>query len=108
MGLPAARIGDNCSGHPCPPPPAIPSGSAPPAPALTGSTDVLINGLGAVTFGSIYTPHKCSNESSPHTRTVTGGSPTVFVNGKAMARSLDTISCGSTVVGGSTNVFVGP
>ena len=35
------------------------------------------------------------------------GSPNVFVNGKALCRVGDSISCGDTMAQGSPNVFAG-
>ena len=35
-----------------------------------------------------------------------GGSPNVFVNGKAVCRVGDPVSCGSRMATGSSNVFV--
>ena len=74
MGIRAVvRLGDICTGHNC----------FPPRPSVTASTNVSINGRGAVRVGDLWAPHTC--ETTPGTQT--GGSSTVFVNGLALENS---------------------
>lgn len=90
----ASRKGDMCSGHGC----------FPPSAAIAGSPDVSIDKIPALRKGDAVAPHGCG-KCVPHGRTVSGGSPTVFVNGKALARIGDAINCGGSVsVGSGTTV----
>lgn len=91
----AVRINDVCSGHGCFPPRRV----------LTGSSDVLVNGRGAVVLGSEWEEHRCGRNR--HTGTSIGGSATVFVNGKPKVRAGDPISCGSFATSSSSDVLVG-
>jgi hypothetical protein len=50
--------------------------------------------------------HNCCGDSC-HDSNLAEGSPTVFVNGKEMARIGDPVACGSAVIEGSLNVFCG-
>lgn len=69
----------------------------------TGSADVFINGVpAAIVGGSIA----CCGHGHGSTPVVTG-SATVFINGVAAARCGDTVGCGSVIVTGSENVFIG-
>lgn len=90
----AVRINsDNCSGHSC----------WPPRPAIEGSPDVFINNIPSVRLGDAWQVHCCK---SCHSGASSSGSPNVFVNGKPKCRIGDAISCGSTMVNGSPDVFV--
>lgn len=77
----------------------------PARPVVTGSNDVFINGIGAVSIGDYWIPHTCGDDT--HDGTQIGSSNSVFVNGKGLARIGDNISCGTTVMTGSTDVFSG-
>lgn len=88
-----SRIGDKCSGHGC----------YPPRIGITSSSNVFINNKGAHTQGDEWEEHYCG--SSHHNATSTGGSSTVYVNGKPAVRIGDPLSCGSVVAMGSGNVF---
>ncbi|MDL2289087.1 PAAR domain-containing protein [Oscillospiraceae bacterium OttesenSCG-928-F05] len=92
----ATRLGDYNTGH----------GGFPPVPLITASSDVLINGIGAGRAGDMYPPH---TDPSPETDTdsISAGSATVFINGRAAARIGDPIDNGGTVADGSGNVFIG-
>lgn len=71
-----------------------------------GSSDVLINGIGAVRQGDLDTVHRFGGRgcSSRHEIPLSAGSSTVFVNGKPVGRVGD----GSeTLSSGSPNVFAG-
>jgi uncharacterized Zn-binding protein involved in type VI secretion len=72
-----------------------------------GSTNVFINGRGAVRVGD-YDVHTrlVGLVCVDHTVTVGVASPTVFVNGRGLARVGDTFS-GEPIVTGSPNVFSG-
>lgn len=89
----AARKGDTGSGHGC----------YPPSPAISGSPDVLIDGIPALRQGDAHAAHACP-KTPPHGRAVSGGSPTVFVNGRPLARIGDGIGCGGAVASGSGTV----
>jgi uncharacterized Zn-binding protein involved in type VI secretion len=89
-----ARISDKCSGHGCHPPRASDSG---------GSTTVTINGMPVMLTGSHFDNHTCGNNT--HDGVVTGGSSTITVDGKAVAFVGTSVSCGSVVAAGSSNVF---
>ncbi len=89
-----SRRGDIGSGHGC----------FPPTPAVGASGDVFINSIGALRKGDALAPHGCS-DCPPHGRSVSGGSPTVFVNGRALARVGDGIDCGGSMAAGSADVF---
>jgi uncharacterized Zn-binding protein involved in type VI secretion len=92
--MPAAgRKGDTGTAHGC----------FPPSPSITGSPDVLIDGIPALRQGDAHAPHACPN-TPPHPRAVSGGSPTVFVNGRPLARVGDAIGCGGSVGAGSGTV----
>jgi len=79
------------------------------------STDVLINGIGAVRLGDIMAAHPdgapCTPSPIPHTPALSTGSATVFVNGKPMGRVGDLYNTGTAFVHiistGSPNVLVG-
>ena len=93
MGIRAVvRLGDICTGHGC----------FPPRLNITASTNVSINGRGAVRVGDLWAPHTCE---TTHTGVQVGGSLTVNVNGRPLARIADKISCGSFCAMGSTNTF---
>ena len=94
--MPAAiRQGDTCSGHECFPPRANTSWSA----------DVYVNGLGWHREGDGWESHCCGD--SCHAGTLSKGSGSVYVNGKAAGRLGDPISCGSAVTKGSGSVYAG-
>jgi uncharacterized Zn-binding protein involved in type VI secretion len=72
------------------------------------STDVFANGLGVERQGDPSVEHyyKVGKNCVPHTVTITGGSSTVFVNGKPIARVGDAIDLGQ-ITDGSGDVFAG-
>lgn len=99
--LPIVRMGvDICSGHPAGPT------FFTPRPALTGSTDVFVEGLPVVRAGvDMWAPH--TNIISVHSGAGVGGSPTVLCNGVPVMRLGDPINCGSVAAMGSSTVFCG-
>lgn len=72
------------------------------------SAKVYVNGLEVVCKGDATQSHNIfvSPSCVPHVATVTGGSATVFVGGKALARKTDAVDSGS-ITGGSSDVFAG-
>jgi uncharacterized Zn-binding protein involved in type VI secretion len=80
-----------------------------------GSSDVLINGKGAVREGDVMASHPdgdpCVGGPVNHTPTLSSFSSTVFVNGKGMGRVGDVYNGGTgfshTIASGSGNVFAG-
>lgn len=92
----ASRLGDNASGH----------DGAPGTPGTEASPDVFIDGIPAMRQGDVFESHSCPDESE-HSRSLAGGSGTVFINGKRAGRVGDAISCGGTVIEGSTSVIIG-
>lgn len=95
MGQAVTRLGDNSTGHGC----------FPARPNLEGSPNVFINGIAAHCIGHAWDTHCCG--PSCHSGVLSAGSGSVFVNGRALARIGDGISCGDTVGQGSPNVFAG-
>jgi uncharacterized Zn-binding protein involved in type VI secretion len=89
----ASRKGDICNGHGC----------FPPTPSVAGSGDVFIDKIPALRKGDAVAPHGCSN-CPPHGRAVSAGSPSVYVNGKPLARVGDGVDCGGSVAVGSGTV----
>lgn len=91
-----SRLGDLCTGH----------GGWPPRPSTSASSNVFINGIGAHRVGDSWAVH-CNSLPECHGSVLAGGSSTVFINGKPLARIGDPIACGSAVASGSSNVFAG-
>lgn len=100
------RLGDQafCSadGHGCPacPHPVV-------GPAISGSSDVLVNGLNALRDGDPGIHAACCG---PNRWSAAGGAPSVFINGKKAFRMGDPTShCGGSgsLIQGSGNVVVG-
>ena len=79
---------------------------------VTGpSTDVFCNTKGVERKGDPTAAHTIPNGASPpvcipHSASITEGSETVFVNGKAIARKTDACD-GGEITSGSDNVFAG-
>jgi uncharacterized Zn-binding protein involved in type VI secretion len=75
---------------------------------ITGSTvaSVLINGMPAAVVGSLVSPH--APWGSPHppheAATIAAGSNTILVDGMALARVGDPLSCGHSILTGSDDV----
>lgn len=92
----ATRLGDMDTGH----------DACPPAALISSSPDVFINGRGAGRVGDTYAPHGC-RDHSPHSGNISSGSSTVMINGKPAARIGDSVSCGGSVMEGSSDVFIG-
>lgn len=94
MSNKAAKIGDIGTAH----------GGFPPTPIITGSQDIIIDYKPAARVGDSLTPHT-KPKSSPHARTITTGSSTVFFNGKAAAITGSKVSCGGVIIGGSSVII---
>lgn len=90
------RLGDMCTGHGCFPPRA----------SISSSQNVFVNGIPVIRVGDTYAPHGCK-KCKPHPGNLVSGSSTVFVNGLAVGRVGDSISCGSFVKDGSSDVNIG-
>lgn len=89
------KLGDTCTGDSC----------FPPRSNIAGSPDVFVNGVPAHRQGDAWAVHCCGN--SCHGATLSVGSSTVFVNGKAVGRIGDSISDGARSAVGSQDVFAG-
>lgn len=89
------RLGNRCSGHGC----------FPPRPCIEASSTVFANGIGTHRQGDGWATHCCGD--SCHAGSLSEGSRSVFVNGKAISRTGDPVSCGSAAMEGSPNVFSG-
>jgi len=82
--------------------------------SVSGSSDVLINGIGAVRDGDTMTTHPdgvpCVPGPVNHTPTLNTFSPTVFVNGRGVGRIGDTYNSDGhyshTIVSGSGDVII--
>lgn len=68
----------------------------------SGSANVFINNKPCGRKSDTYPSH--SNGFSSHSGKISGGSTSVFVNGLAIARVGDSVSCGGLVAQGSSNV----
>ena len=84
---------------------ADPCGAPPRIPSAT-SSNVAACGELVVRQGDAYLPHACPG-APPHGATAAAGSGTVNVNGKALHREGDAISCGSVGANGCADVNVG-
>ena len=70
-----------------------------------GVAERFCDGIPAYRQGDRWVTH-CA-EDSCHDGTLSGGSSSVFVNGKPLGRIGDDVSCGSVVASGSPDVFSG-
>lgn len=93
----AARLSDLCTGHGC----------WPSRPNVQGSPDVIVNGRPAHRQGDLWAVHCCPAIPECHSSSLAAGSPVVFTNGRQQGRINDPVACGSKVLTGSPNVFVG-
>ena len=78
--------------------------------ATQGAATVLVNGRGVVPPGASVTPHPCggSKGCNAHCNArTTGGSATVFAEGKPIILVGDSDTCGHARAQGSPNVFIG-
>lgn len=73
----------------------------PPAASAEWSSNVFANNRNVVRQGDRFEEH------GDGVRVVASGSPTVFVNGKQIARIGDPISCGAHIASGSSDVISG-
>jgi len=73
----------------------------------SGSTNVITNGCQTARVGDPYTPKKHVGPGGEHTiGNATGGSPDVFINGRAAHRHGDSIACGTVANNGSPDVIL--
>ena len=90
------RKGDKSTGH----------DNCAPVEAIEGANNFLVNGKPVVLVGDKYASHGCLVHSS-HQGQLSGGSPSFFVNGRAVGRVGDPISCGRTVAEGDSFFIIG-
>ena len=69
-----------------------------------GSSDVLVNGTGAVRYGDKMQKHSYPSRCNQHEPTLSTSSPNVFVNGRGVGRDTDDYT-GHPLKTGSGNVF---
>lgn len=106
--MPAISVlGAMSTGHPGSPP--TNPVEWPPTMAIAASPDVLVGGVGVLTVGSAFLPHKSVETQEIHPRVVSTGIPNVLVNGKPVATIGSLLSCSplDTVATGVPNVIVG-
>lgn len=94
--LQATRLGDQNTG----------CNDCGPAPLISGSLNVNINGLGAGRQTDIYEPHNCIEHDTLND-SIKQGSSSVFINGLPAARVGDAVILDGMVAQGSPNVFIG-
>lgn len=70
-----------------------------------GQSTVSINSILATVVGAHYPAHTCGVVT--HDGYASGGSSTVFIEGKPIHRIGDDIDCGDVSAAGSRNVFAG-
>ena len=76
--------------------------------ASQGSSDVFIDGIAAHTVLHSWPDHKLNGGDPWHRgRYASSGSGSVYINGEALARVSNSISCGSKIAQGSETVFSG-
>ena len=78
--------------------------------ATQGAATVLVNGRGVVPPGASVTPPPCSGSKGCNAHCnarTTGGSATVFAEGKPIILVGDSDTCGHARAQGSPNVFIG-
>jgi len=85
------RKGDATTGHSCYAPTIL----------AEGSDWIKDTGIPVVHIGHAIVPHSCPS-SPPHGGIQSTGSSFVFIDGKAVARIGDSISCGDFNAGGSS------
>lgn len=90
------RVGDLSTGH----------DDCSAVPAVTGASNVLVNGQPVVCVGDSYASHGCIHHPS-HAGQLIEGAPSFFINGKAVGRVGDAISCGQKVAEGASFCIVG-
>lgn len=90
-----SRVGDLCTGH----------GGFDPRGADQGSPNVFLNGIPMLRQLDHWPRH--TKGKYGHESVTSGGSSTVFCNGRKVARVGDTVDCGSLIAQGSTDVFCG-
>lgn len=99
MALGCCRLFDCCSGHGC----------WPPRPNCQGSEDVICNGLPCHRQSDMWMVHCCPPPIvACHPSVLCEGSETVITNGLQQGRQMDPVCCGSFVMCGSDDTFVGP
>jgi len=81
-------------------------GDFPPRASTGGSGNVYANGIAVHRQGDGWAVH-CNAVPVCHGSALAAGSATVYANGKQLGRIGDPVACGSTVVGGSGDVFAG-
>jgi len=95
------RVGDLSTGHEGYPPSAV---------TIPNNSSVYANGILVAVQGGSFATH-VKPKSPPHLegadRVITGGSGTVFVEGKPVTRIGDDIADGDASAQGSPNVFAG-
>ncbi|PHM25808.1 type VI secretion system PAAR protein [Xenorhabdus budapestensis] len=85
----AVKIGDIGTEH----------GNCSATPVITGASTVKIDGAYLARQGDALAPH------NSHPRAISGGSGSVFIEGKPAARTGDAVDCGGVVIGdGSVNI----
>jgi len=77
----------------------------PRATTSAGQSSVFMNNALVNVIGAYYPVHTCKRQS--HDGVATGGSSTVFIEGKPVHRIGDSISCGDVAAAGSSDGFCG-
>ena len=90
------HIGDSCTGH----------GLYPPRSSTEGSGNVFANGIPVHRQGDDWAVH-CIPGPICHGGSLAAGSGSVSANGQQLGRTGDPVDCGSSVAGGSGDVFAG-
>lgn len=91
-------LGALCSGHE----------TWPPRQSTSASNDVMVENKKALRKDDTYASHtQVVKPHETHSSVVTGGSTTIMVNGKPMARIGDAVGCGSVIAEGVTKIQAG-
>jgi uncharacterized Zn-binding protein involved in type VI secretion len=96
---PVSRVTDLCTGHYC----------FPPRPSLSGSPEVYVNDLAMHRKTDIWEIHCCPDDPDDicHAGQTETGSASVYCNDRNVARVKDWVDCGSVILQGSIEVWVG-
>ena len=92
-----ARLGDICTGH----------GWWPSRPSVEGCNSVFVNNIPVHCEGHAWAAHTCPSLPETHGGVLVSGWNNVYCENKKIGYVGASISCGSSVASGSSNVFVG-